>query len=44
MDQHTLLLAAVPVTGFVAGFINTFVRFAVVVITVGSAVALFAGL
>jgi uncharacterized membrane protein YfcA len=23
MDQHTLLLAAVPVTGFVAGFINT---------------------
>jgi uncharacterized membrane protein YfcA len=23
MDQHTLLLAAVPVTGFLAGFINT---------------------
>jgi len=23
MDQHTLLLAAVPATGFVAGFINT---------------------
>ena len=23
MDQHTLLLAAVPLTGFVAGFINT---------------------
>jgi len=23
MDQHTLLLAAVPVTGFAAGFINT---------------------
>jgi hypothetical protein len=23
MDQHTLLLAAVPVTGFIAGFVNT---------------------
>ena len=23
MDQHTLLVAAVPVTGFAAGFINT---------------------
>ena len=23
MDQHTLLLAAVPITGFAAGFINT---------------------
>ena len=24
MDQSTLLLAAVPIAGFIAGFVNTF--------------------
>ena len=43
MDQHVLLLAAVPVVGVAAGFINTLAGSGSV-ITMCAAIALFAGL